>query len=224
MTLLNPTAKKPRKQSASPHPPELGDGKAHPGRRMTEREFVEWADAKTRAEWVDGEVIMMPPVSDEHDDLNGWLRSVLQLFVEHHRLGRVKGPEFMVRLGKQRRRRVPDILFVARNRVSLIHGNHMEGAPDLVVELVSRESTVRDWRDKYLEYQKAGVREYWVIDRPGGKVELNVLGMDGRFQAVGPEDDVFRSAVVPGFFMKRRWLMGKIRPSILQAAKELGVA
>ncbi|HEV2292563.1 MAG TPA: hypothetical protein VGR35_01830 [Tepidisphaeraceae bacterium] len=43
---------------------EVSDGKPHPGRRMTEEEFVEWCDDKTHAEWVDGEVIVMSPVSD----------------------------------------------------------------------------------------------------------------------------------------------------------------
>jgi Uma2 family endonuclease len=44
-----------------------------------------------RAEWVDGEVIMMAPVSDEHSDLDGWLLSLLRLFAEHHNLGLVRG-------------------------------------------------------------------------------------------------------------------------------------
>ena len=99
------------------HTSELvSDGKPHPGRRMTEREFVEWVDDKTRAEWVDGEVIVMSPMSDDHDEFAFWLRTVVQSFVRYHDLGRVKGPDFMVRLPRRRRRRIPDLLFVAKAR------------------------------------------------------------------------------------------------------------
>ena len=69
MTLLGPQFRE--KQSGTRRSLDArdlpGDGKPHPGRRMTEQEFAEWVDAKTRAEWVDGEVIIMPPDSDEHD-------------------------------------------------------------------------------------------------------------------------------------------------------------
>lgn len=214
MTLLLPKLK----SSSS-----VGDGKPHPGRQMTEREFVDWVDADTRAEWVDGEVVMMPPVSDEHDDLGGWLRAVLQIFVESNDLGRVKGPEFTVRLGKLRRRRMPDVLFVAKHRLSIIRKNHVEDAPDLTIELVSPESVARDYREKFLEYQRGGVREYWLIDRENRRVELNVLNKAGRYEPVDPDDEQYRSVVVPGFVLKRRWLLGSIRPGVLRAARELGV-
>src|SRR5437763_6718015 len=126
----------------------VSDGKPHPGRRMTEREFVEWVDSNTRAEWVDGEVIMMSPVSSKHDNLQWWLRSLLQLFVDERDLGQVKGPDFMVRLPRQRRRRTPDVLFIAASRAKIIETNHVEGAPDLIMEVVSPDSVSRDWRDK----------------------------------------------------------------------------
>lgn len=69
------------------HDPALGevdrpDGGAVLGRRMTEEEFLAWCDQDTRAEWVDGEVVMMAPVSDPHSDLVGWLGSLLRIFVE----------------------------------------------------------------------------------------------------------------------------------------------
>jgi hypothetical protein len=122
MTLLNERVAKPRGRR---HPP--GDGKPHPGRRMTEREFDQWVDDKTRAEWVDGEVIVITPDNAENDDAGFWLRALLQGFVEHFDLGRVKGPNFTVRLGKQRRRRVPDVLFVAKEHTDLIQRTYVDG-------------------------------------------------------------------------------------------------
>src|SRR5437868_15499435 len=90
-------------------PSEISDGKPHPGRRMTEEEFVAWCDEDTKAEWVDGDVIVMAPVSDAHSNLNGWLLALIRLFVENHDLGEVRGSEFQARFGNLRRRRVPDV-------------------------------------------------------------------------------------------------------------------
>lgn len=40
----------------------------------------------------------------------------------------------------------------------------MDGTPDLIVEVTSPESLARDRGEKYVEYEAAGVREYWLID------------------------------------------------------------
>ena len=137
MTISTPTRTKRSELSRD-------DGKSHPCRRMSEREFLAWVDAKTRAEWVDGEVIVMPAVSNEHDDIQWWLRSVFHHLVEHNDLGRVKGPEFAVRLPRGRQRRLPDVMFVAKLREGIIRQNHVEGPPDVIVEIVSPDSLVRD--------------------------------------------------------------------------------
>ena len=225
MTLLKSQAGKKR-GGARPSVDVLdlpGDGKPHPGRRMTEKEFADWVDAKTRAEWVDGEVIIMPPDSDEHDDFCYWLRSLLQRFVEHHGLGRVKGPNFTIRLPRQRQRRVPDVLFVSKERASLIRPTFVQGAPDLILEIVSPESVSRDWRDKYLAYQRAGVREYWVIDRNNSRVEAYVLGGSGRFQQIKERDGKLESTVIKGLYLRVAWLLGPGFPSVRSVLKELGV-
>jgi Uma2 family endonuclease len=198
------------------------EGKVHPGRRMSEDEFVAWADAKTRAEWVDGEVIVMPPVSSGHDDLGFWLRSVVQDFVEHHGLGRVKGPEFMVRLPRQRRRRLPDVLFVEKAREEIILENHVEGAPDLIMEVVSPDSVDRDWREKFQEYEKAGVREYWLIDLVEQKIEAYALA-DGKFRRIPDMDGKVQSEVLKGFCLRPEWVIGRQPASRRAALREMGI-
>jgi len=131
-------------------------------RSMTEEEFEAWCDEDVRAEYVDGEVIVHTPVSTRYNDVMWFLGTLLNMFVSHHGLGRVYGPELQVRL-RPGLRRVPDLLFVAKARTEIIHERHVEGAPDLVIEIVSPDSVVRDWREKYFEYEAAGVQEYWVI-------------------------------------------------------------
>jgi Uma2 family endonuclease len=206
--------------------PPAANGKAAspPPGRMTEQQFLDWLDGDTRAEWVDGEVIVMPPMNDDHDDFAFWLRSVVQAFVQQKNLGRVKGPDFMLRLPRLRRRRVPDLFFVSRARAGIIRTNHAEGAPDLVMEIVSPESAARDWREKYLDYQKARVPEYWVIDRAAGRMEAYALSRAGKYHVI-EEDDEGRvmSTVLKGFYLRPEWVLEKRLPRLGVVLKELGI-
>jgi Uma2 family endonuclease len=190
---------------------------------MSEEEFVEWCSVDLNAEWADGEVILMPPTSADHNDLQGWLSATLRHFVEHHGLGRVFGPEFMIRLAKQRRRRTPDLLFVAKDRVGLIKKNHFEGAPDLVIEIVSPESESRDWREKYLDYEAAGVREYWIIDPMSEHIEVYVLGKEGKYEQIAASEGKIASKVIPGWYIRPTWLFSEARPTVLAVLPELGI-
>jgi Uma2 family endonuclease len=169
---------------------------------MTEAEFVAWVDEDTRAEWVDGEVVIMSPVSELHSRLATWLINMMSIFVEEEDLGRVYGTEFMVRFKKLRRRRMPDLLFVAKGRTDLIKPNHFEGPPDLIIEIVSSDSESRDWREKFQEYERAGVREYWIIDPASEHAEACALGRGRKYRRIPEEAGVIKSTVIRGFWLK----------------------
>ncbi|MBI3360690.1 MAG: Uma2 family endonuclease [Chloroflexi bacterium] len=194
-----------------------------PRLRMTEEEFVEWCDEDIKAEWVDGEVIVASPASIQHVRLANFLVKILGPFVERRGLGEVFGPEAMIRFATLRRRRVPDLFFIAGDRLSLLRPNHFEGAPDLIVEIVSPDSVSRDWRTKYLEYESAGVREYWVIDPLARQVEAYALGDDKQYSLIEEKDGAIRSTVLTGFCLKPAWLWEESLPGSLDILKELGV-
>jgi Uma2 family endonuclease len=200
------------------------EGKVRPSLRMSEEEFVAWCDEDTRAEWVDGEVVFMAPDSGEHDDLGWWLKTLLRMFVAQRDLGLVRGPNFMARLSEQRRRRVPDVLFIARERAHLLRPAHLEGAPDLCIEVVSSDSQSRDRREKYLDYEKAGVREYWIVDPLSRTLEGYSLQPGSGFQRlVAEEDERLLSRLLPGFYLRQSWLFGQTLPNFISVLQEMGV-
>ena len=172
MSLLSPTfTARPRRPMLLPtNPDKLWDlaerlnGRPVPGVRLTERQFVDWCPEDVLAEWVDGEVILVPAETPSHNGRDVLLGSIVLGFVEHHDLGRVFIWTVPVRLPGRRRRRIPDVVFVGSNRLDIIRDTFIDGAPDLVAEVVSPDSVARDWVDKRDDYQRAGVREYWIAD------------------------------------------------------------
>jgi Uma2 family endonuclease len=191
---------------------------------MTEEEFVDWCREHVRAEWVDGKVILMSPASARHEQLLIWLGAVLQTYVETHDAGRVYGSELTMRMAKRRRsRRLPDIKFVATPHLDRVQKSHIEGPADLVIEIVSRDSVARDWREKFSEYAQAGVPEYWIVDPLSQQLEALQLGPRGRYRKIRAVEGRVRSMVLPGFWLKPEWLWQDRLPNVLQVARELGL-
>jgi Uma2 family endonuclease len=190
-------------------------------RFMTEQEFVDWCSSDTWAEWVDGEVIVMSPVGLEHADLFGFLFHLLRAFVDENELGKVLSEPFQVRLSRLRRRRSPDILFVSTPRLGQLAPLHVEGAPDLIVEVISPDSQSRDRRDKYLEYQKAGVQEYWIVDPLSHSVEAYSLGKSKSYQLIEEEGGAIHSTVLPNFHLKPAWLWRAKLPKVSEVLREM---
>jgi Uma2 family endonuclease len=96
---------------------------------------------------------------------------------------------------------------------------------DMVVEIVSPESSSRDRGDKFVEYEAAGIREYWLIDPTRKQAEFYVLDENGHYQTVSTgAEGVFHSQVVPGFSLKVEWLWQRPLPRVLPILKEMGIS
>lgn len=188
--------------------------------KISYEEFLQQLDEDTLAEWVDGEVVLLSPARLEHQLIADFLTPVLIAFVQQHRLGQVVSAPFQMHLLHTARGREPDILFVAEENMHRLQDTHLEGAADLVVEITSPESLVRDRGEKYAEYELEGVREYWVIDPHSRRVDFFVLGEDGRYQRRYEDvEGVYHSEVLKGFKLPLRWLWE--RPLLQDALQEM---
>jgi Uma2 family endonuclease len=193
-------------------------------RHISEQEFERWvlATEGVRAEWVKGAIQMMSPASFEHFDLNGWLYRLLCDFVEAKKLGGIVAFDCMVRLDGGETRRIPDILYVSEARRSLMKPTYFEGPPDLAVEIVSNDSQSRDWREKFLEYEASGLREYWIVDPMSQRIETYSPGEDGKYVRIAEVDGKIPSTVLPGFYLRNAWLWANPRPTVSSLLGELG--
>lgn len=191
------------------------------GVRCTFEQFLAQADEDVWAEWIEGEVFVMSPASDQHQDLVGFLAALLRLFIESRDAGWVRTAPFAMHLAE--RAREPDLLFVGKERMDRVQSTYLEGPADLVVEIISAESIARDRGDKFVEYEAGGVMEYWLIDPLRERGEFYRLDAEGRYAAMPLEAGVLTSQAVAGFRLRVDWLWRKPLPKILEAAAELGL-
>jgi Uma2 family endonuclease len=174
--------------------------------RMTAEEFLRWEHPGI-AEWTNGEVFIMT-VKNEHQRIVDFLNRLLGIFTQVFGLGTVRSAPYAMRAEPGGNLREPDLMFVSSAHRARITSDVLDGPADLIVEVVSDESVARDYDEKFAEYQDAGVPEYWVIDpRPNRlRTSFFVLGADGRYRPAPADDaNIFRSTILPGFWIKLDW-------------------
>ncbi len=185
---------------------------------MSYEDYLAWADEDTHAEWVDGEVIVFMPPTDRHQDIIGFLDTLLRLFTELFDLGVVRVAPFEMRARPGGPAREPDLLFVAREHLDRLTPRRLAGPADLVVEVVSPDSATRDRTEKFAEYQAMGVREYWIFDPRSGQegAFFYRLTADGAYEPIPPDaDGRYHSTVLPGFWLRPDWLWQEPLPGAL---------
>jgi Uma2 family endonuclease len=89
----------------------------------------------------------------------------------------------------------PDVIYCSAARRAIV-GERIEGAPDLLVEVLSRGTARRDRGEKLSLYAESGVREYWVVDPRERQIEF-LVNEGGRFVVSVPPGDEYRSPALP---------------------------
>lgn len=208
-------------QNIQTQPPTLPTSPASSG-KISYEEFLQ-SKEYVWAEWVDGEVIQLSPASKRHQLLVNFLAALLQHFVEANRLGLIISAPFQMKTGVDLPGREPDILFVASDHLERLQDTHLAGAADVVVEIISPESLTRDRGDKFYEYEKGGVEEYWVIDPIRQLAEFYRL--DNGVYRLAPidSDGIYRSVRIAGLWLRVEWLWQEPLPSLMSILKEWGL-
>jgi len=190
--------------------------------KMSFEEFLAFCDEDTWAEWVNGEIVMFSPASDQHQDLSDFLLTVLRLYVQTRRLGWVRSAPFAMRLPEISHGREPDLLFVKAERINIVQKTYLDGPADVVIEIVSPDSVSRDRGDKFVEYEAAGIQEYWLIDPIRNQAEFYQLSAEGRYTlTLGGAEGIHRSTVIKDFWLDLKWLWQEPLPSPLRVVAEI---
>jgi Uma2 family endonuclease len=138
-------------------------------------------DGSKRFELIEGEVFMTPSPNTKHQMAAANLHLALGQFVRERNLGRVFFAPYDVVFSKWTALE-PDLLFIRRERLSIITEANVAGPPDLVIEILSPSNKAYDRETKYRVYEEAGVAEVWYVDPDKRSVEVLNLGPDQRYQ------------------------------------------
>ena len=152
-----------------------------------------------RYELHDGELIIVTSPSKVHQRLVLKLGSLLAAFVATGNLGEIFIAPFDVFFTNTNVVQ-PDILFISREREHIAMDNKVQGAPDLVVEILSPSTAGRDRTFKRTLYERHGVKEYWMVDTDAKNISVLILGENGyELAGIYGEGQTLTSPTLPGF-------------------------
>lgn len=175
-----------------------------PTKKITFAEYLDYDDGTDKCyELVDRELVVMNPPAKKHFKISRFLVRLFEDFVSRQKLDIEVFTGIGVRTGLNKAR-IPD--------VSVIDGEVWRSIPDnasavvqvplmLAVEIVSpgREQLSRDYTEKVVEYQNAGIPEYWIVDPMEQKITVLVLEDGSYNKTIFTGKSAIGSNTFPGF-------------------------
>jgi Uma2 family endonuclease len=175
---------------------------------LTFEEYLDLLTEESKGDLIDGVLYMQTPPSDAHEEVFGFLFDILRNYVIHKKLGVVRGSRTAIKFSEENGFQ-PDIVFISNARRHLIHLYFVDGAPDVVVEILSPSTRNLDRGKKMDQYAKHGALEYWQID-PEGQAAKFFENDNGTWVPMPvSEEGTFRSRAIPGFWLQVRWIFSK---------------
>jgi Uma2 family endonuclease len=153
----------------------------HTPARLTYDDLVAMPDDGLRHEIIDGVHFVTPSPNLRHQELLGRLYLAIGLWLrEHPGAGRVFFAPLDVLFSRYDVVE-PDLLFVAADRQDVLTAANVQGAPSLVVEVLSPGTRTRDHGIKRDLFNRGGVREYWLVDPDAQSITVYARSSGERF-------------------------------------------
>ncbi|NOY76348.1 MAG: Uma2 family endonuclease [Calditrichaeota bacterium] len=164
--------------------------------RFTYDDYKNLPNDGKRYEIIEGELLMAPSPKTSHQKLVGNLFIQLAHFIKEHSLGQIFTAPLDVILSAINIVQ-PDILFISRDRESIITEDNIQGAPDLIIEVVSPFSAKLDRTIKKKLYYAYSVKEYWIADPEEETIDVFVWTIDGyELRGTFSKSDHLRSSLL----------------------------
>ncbi len=148
---------------------------------------------------------MTPSPNTRHQVLLGRLYFAIEQFLRQHKeLGRVFMAPFDVVFTRWDVVE-PDLLFIAGDQAEILTDKNVQGSPALVIEILSPNTRAVDEQNKRRLFERAGVREYWLVDPDRDVVTVFRRQADGAFpreaELSHKANGVLTTALMPGLMI-----------------------
>lgn len=174
--------------------------------RLTYEDYCLLPNDGKRYEIIDGELFVSPAPIPKHQIFVSNLLYYLADFVKRRGLGRVFTAPIDV-VFSQHDVVEPDLIYISKSRASILTRANVQGAPDLVVEVLSESTQKTDQTTKLKLYARFGVAEYWIIDPEACSAEIYRSGPQGLELAGHLSSEAqLTSPLFPGFSLPLRSL------------------
>ena len=175
--------------------------------KFTVDDYMSTPEGK-RYQLLDGEMILAPSPTERHQAIIGNLYWALRQFVSQRSLGRVWFAPLDVVFSNYDVAQ-PDILFVSKERSSIITEANIQGAPDLVIEVLSPSTARYDRGYKRTLYGRFDAREYWLVDPEAETVEVLTATEQGLISyATCQRSDTLTSLLLKGLDLSLEQIFG----------------
>ena len=172
-----------------------------PAVKFTYEDLLNFPGDGKRHEIMDGEHFVTPAPTIKHQRLAANLQGRLWAYLNDRPIGEVFAAPCDVVLSDLDVVE-PDLLYISRERTGILTADHVRGAPDLVVEILSPGTRRTDEVTKRRLYERFGVQEYWVVDPEldAIKVYRRVEGAFVRVEELSAEaGGTLTTPLLPGF-------------------------
>lgn len=163
---------------------------------LTYEDYCQLPNDGRRYEILEGELAVTPAPTPSHQEVLGNLFRLLDDHVRLRRLGKVYVAPIDVILARTSVVQ-PDLVFVRAERLAVVSGRGIEGAPDLAVEVLSPATEAQDRGAKLQLYARSGIAHYWLVDPDGRRLEAYELAGTAYRLAI---EATGSSAFAPGLF------------------------
>ena len=126
-------------------------------------------------EIINGKVYMMASPSASHVRINSNIDNIFDRYLDGRRCEAFN--QFNVYFDEDNHY-IPDESIVCDP--DIVEEDAIHGAPDLIVEILSKTTAIKDKMDKFITYEKFGVKEYWIVDPFSKSIDVYLL-KEGKF-------------------------------------------
>lgn len=168
-------------------------------KNYTYHDYLNLPEDGKRYEVINGELVMVEAPNTIHQNIIIKIIYEIEDFLRQQKIGKIFCSPTDIKFNDTNVVQ-PDILFISKERLNIITENNINGAPNLIMEILSPGTAYYDLIGKKELYEQFGVKEYWIVDPRKQRVDVyqNVkqqFELDQRIELEG----IVTSVVIKGF-------------------------